>query len=293
MMDNSMDGGNPAGARRRSYEAGGRVARERMRQEAPEQAAALEEVEAGDIVVVRGTYDHVELVLDALHLPYNAVEPAAVGRLRLSPGQLVVVNCPGQIGRDGVAAVRRFVEAGGTLFTTDWALRHVVEPAFPGVIAYNGRPTGDEVVRIEVLDGCNRFLDGVLDGDDDPLWWLEASSYPIQVLDPARVQVLVRSRELADRHGEGAVAVLFGHGPGEVFHMISHYYLQRTELRSARHAAPAAAYAAEKQLQWIPGLAQSLAGLSLADVESAQSSARLFANVVADKKRRSRDGGRG
>ena len=33
------------------------------------------------------------------------------------------------------------VHAGGTLVTTDWALRHVIEPAFPGVLAYNERPT--------------------------------------------------------------------------------------------------------------------------------------------------------
>ena len=45
-----------------------------------------------------------------------------------------------------------FVESGGTLFTTDWALRNVIEPAFPGIIEYNDMPTGDDVVRIEVLD---------------------------------------------------------------------------------------------------------------------------------------------
>lgn len=131
------------------------------------------------------------------------------------------------------------------------------------------------------------FLKGVMDGRDDPQWWLEASSYPIRVLDPSRVEVLLRSMELEARYGEAPVAVLFRHGDGEVFHMISHYYLQRTELRTARHATPAAEYATEKGVAWGP----DLDGLTVADVESAATSARFVANVVAAKKRGQRNGG--
>ena len=42
------------------------------------------------------------------------------------------------------------------------------------------------------------------------------------------------------------MAVWFRWGEGDVFHMISHYYLQRTELRTERHRAKAASYFAEK-----------------------------------------------
>jgi hypothetical protein len=161
----------------------------------------------------------------------------------------------------------------------------VVEPAFPGVLAFNERPTADAVVRIEVHDHDNPFLRGVMDGADDPQWWLEGSSYPIRILDTDRVRVLLASRELAEQWGESPVAVVFAWGEGEVFHMISHYYLQRTEGRSERHAAPAMAYAAEKGVAASPALAQEIDGLTLGDVESAHSSARLFANVIADKKR--------
>ena len=275
--------------RRRSYRAAAGLTRDRMRAEAPDQAAALDQIEAGDIVVVQGSYDHVELVLDALGLPYGTVQPHDLARLRLRPEQLVVVNCPGHVGTDGVLVLRRFVEEGGSLFTTDWALRHVIEPAFPGVLAYNDRPTADDVVRIEVVDAGNRFLAGVLDGRDDPQWWLEGSSYPIRVLAPERVEVLLTSREMGEKYGEAPVAVLFRHGEGEVFHMTSHYYLQRTELRTARHAAPAASYWSEKGVPLSPAAARAVDGLTLGDVESAASSARLFANVIAEKKRRAKD----
>ncbi len=66
----------------RAYEAGAQVTRERMRREAPLAAEALQAVEASDIVVVKGSYDHVEMVLDALKLPYQAIEPEAVGNDR-------------------------------------------------------------------------------------------------------------------------------------------------------------------------------------------------------------------
>jgi hypothetical protein len=240
-------------------------------------------VEASDIVVVRGAYDHVEVVLEALALPSVAVEPDELWRLSLRPEQLLVVNCPGQVDRRSIVQIRDFVAAGGSLFSTDWALRHVVEPAFPGLVAYNERPTGDEVVRVEVVDGDNRFLQGVMGPGDDPQWWLEASSYPIRILDPERVKVLITSRQMGERWGEAAVVVLFAHGHGEVLHMTSHYYLQRTELRNARHRSAASAYAMEKGAS----MANDLDGLTVGDVESASSSARLFANVVADKKRRS------
>jgi len=281
-MDSDSDFG--ADRRRRAHEVGGRTTRDRIAREAPLDHQALENVQSSDIAVVRGTYDHVEWVLAALGLPFIELEPHQLQEVRLRPEQLLVINCPGHIGP--ADRVRSFVEAGGSLFTTDWALRHVLEPAFPGVVAYNDRPTGDAVVRVEVGEHDNPFLKGVIEPGDDPLWWLEGSSYPIRVLDPGRVRVLIASRELEASWGAAAVAVTFPFGKGEVFHMISHYYLQRTETRTRRHRAPAAAYAAEKGVSWDAATASYAQGLSLGEVEAAASSARLFANVIGAHKRK-------
>jgi hypothetical protein len=147
-----------------------------------------------------------------------------------------------------------------------------------------------ETSDIVVVSGAydNPFLRGVIDERDDPQWWLEGSSYPIRILEPSRVEVLIESAELREKYGELPVAVLFPHGRGEVLHMISHYYLQRTELRGDRHGQAAAAYAGEKGLAIDSELAEGLAGLSVGDVESATTSTRFFANVVAAKKRKNR-----
>ena len=277
--------------RARAYRAAATITRERLRRDAPERARALESVQAGDVVVVAGAYDHVESVLGALDVPHSVIQPGDMDRLRLRPEQLLIVNCPGQVSDAAVVRIRRFVEAGGSLFTTDWALRYVIEPAFPGVLAYNGRNTPDDVVRIEVHDPDNIYLQGVMDGEDDPQWWLEVQSYPITVVDQKRVRVLISSRELGRKYGEAPVAVWFRWGEGDVFHMISHYYLQRTELRSERHARPAAAYFAEKGVAMDFALRSELDDMCLADVESAKPSAALMANVIVARKRRNAGSG--
>lgn len=284
---------DPARDRRdKAYRAGARMAKERIASEAPLDAEALDAVEASDVVVVSGAYDHVERVLDALEMPFTRIGAGQLGRVELRREQLLVVNCPGQLGARDVQRVSDFVTLGGSLFTTDWALRYVVEPAFPNTVVYNERPTRDDVVPIEVLDDDNPFLRGVIGGRDDPQWWLERSSYPIRVIDPERVQVLIASRDLGRRYGESPVAVLIPWGEGEVFHMISHYYLQRTEFRSVRRTAPAADYFAEKLLRVPDDLAPDIDDLQVGDVESAAGSSRLMANVIAAKKRAAKGGAR-
>jgi hypothetical protein len=271
--------------RDRAYQAAATITREQLRRNAPEKARVLDAVEKSDVVVVAGEYDHVESVLDALEVPHTVIQTHEVERLTLRPEQLLIVNCPGVVSAAAVTRIRAFVEAGGSLFTTDWALKHVLEPAFPGVLAFSQAPTRDDVVRIEVRDAENIYLQGVLDGQDDPQWWLEASSYPISIVDLERVDVLITSRELGEKYGETPVAVWFRWGEGDVFHMISHYYLQRTELRTARHQGKAAAYFAEKGVEMSPAMCRECDDLNLADVESAKPSAAFMSNVIIEKKR--------
>jgi hypothetical protein len=272
--------------RKRAYRAASHLTREGLRRDAPERAAVLDAVVESDVIVVSGVYDHVEDVLDALDVRHTVVAPPDLDFVELRPEQLLVVNCPGEVSSRAIARTRAFVEAGGSLFTTDWALRHVVEAAFPGVLAFNARPTGDDVVRVEVRDPDDVYVKGVMEGSDDPQWWLEASSYPIRILDPSRVQVLITSRELGARYGEEPVAVRFGWGEGEVFHMISHYYLQPTETRTIRHQAGAGEYFAEKGVAVESEMAACLQDLTVADVESARASSAFMSNIVIDKKAR-------
>src|SRR5690606_12301605 len=77
-----------------------------------------------------------------LDLPHTAIPPQKVDTVPLRPGQIVFINCPGSdITPTGLRRLGAFVEGGGTLVTTDWALKYVLEPAFPGILAHNGQHT--------------------------------------------------------------------------------------------------------------------------------------------------------
>ena len=75
-----------------AYLMGADIARSRMATESPRQAAALEAVEAADVVVVEGCYDHVEQVLGALEVPFTVIPEGHLAEAALNPGQLLVVN---------------------------------------------------------------------------------------------------------------------------------------------------------------------------------------------------------
>ena len=272
----------------KAYAAAGDILRRVMEKERPDDARLLDDNSRDDVVIVKGRYDRVQDVFGILKVPYRLVETSEVPRLRLRPEQLLIINCPGQLERDGVLKVREFVEAGGSLFTTDWALKYVLEPAFPGIVGYTNRPTGDDVVRLDGVNHDNPFLEDVLRAGDDPQWWLEGSSYPIRIVAPERVKVLISSKELQQKYGESPVAILFHHGAGEVFHMISHYYLQRTELRTERHQAPAVAFAMARGLDPAAMPAAPLQGVSLGEAEAAYSSARFLTNILVEKRRKSK-----
>ncbi len=271
-----------------SYRIAQELFKDRLRKQSPETLELLEDIHAADVIVVKGGYDHIEQVMESADTPYTLIEPETMDKAKLRPDQVLFINCPGILNKKGLRKLESFVRSGGFLFTTDWALRNVIEPAFPGFLEYNDRPTLDEVVRIEILDRDDTILQSVLDENDDPQWWLEGSSYPIKILDPERVRVLVQSKELKERHGEAPVFVSFDHGEGQVYHMISHFYLQRSETRTARHAKPSSDYLAAKGVAPadMPKFKEMGSDeFPTSDVESAYTSVAMVKAVLLKKKK--------
>jgi hypothetical protein len=271
-----------------AYRASSELVRERMRRERGEDLELLQRVQESDIVVVRGCYDRVEEVLALLEIPHVAIDIHDLEDLPLLTNQLLIINCPGQGASDRVLAkVRRFVLEGGFLFTTDWALLHILEVLFPEFVKFNQRRTADDVVKIEISDASNELINGILSDQAEPLWWLEGSSFPIQLVDESRVKVLIASKELAQKYGESPVVVEFHPGQGRVLHMISHYYLQRAELRTQRQQSSWKGYVSELGVE-DSGLGQKaeFQDLSVGEVESAYSSAQFISNVVVEQSKR-------
>ena len=227
---------------KQAYELSNDIVRDRLDTEDKEYTRMLNEVEESDLIVVEGTYDHIHLVLESLKLPYMRVSQSQLIGMQLKKHQTVFVNCPSSFPVAGAKKLAEFVNLGGQLITTDWALKHVLEVGFPGTVKFNNSATADEVVRIEMVDKNDDVIKGFLDEETDPVWWLEGSSYPIEILDKERVKVLIRSKEMEQKYGAAPVIVKFGWGEGEVYHMISHFYLQRTETRDKKQTASAMEY---------------------------------------------------
>jgi len=271
-----------------SYRIAQELFKDRLRKQSPETLELLDDMHAADVIVVSGGYDHIEQVLESSDTPFTLVQPEMLDKAKLRPDQVVFINCPGILNKKGLRKLEGFVRSGGFLFTTDWALRNVIEPAFPGFLEYNDRPTLDEVVRIEILDREDTILQSVLDEQDDPQWWLEGSSYPIKIRNFGHVRVLIQSKQLGERHGESPVFVSFDYGEGQVYHMISHFYLQRSETRTARHAAPSSEYLASKGVAAADMAKFKEMGsdeFPTSDVESAYTSYAMIKAVMLKKKK--------
>jgi len=276
---------------KKAYRIAQELLNDRLKEKAPDAYRELQSVKDADVIVVPGQYDHIESVLSLSETPFTLVGRERVDTIDLRPDQIVFINCPGHIRTRGLRKIETFVNEGGFLFTTDWALKHVLEEIFPGYLEYNQRATTDEVVRVEVKDTEDPFLKSILGPNDDPQWWLEGSSYPIRILNQEKVKVLVSSNEIREKYGEAPVFVTFDHGAGKIYHMISHFYLQRSETRTQRHAKSAATYMEEKEIpQHLREKyrAMKIQDSLLGDVESAYTSNAMMRKVMFDKKQQMR-----
>lgn len=278
-----------------AYKVSNMLVRERMGRENPEDIALLEEVKESDIVCVQGTYDHIHLVLQAIEVPFAHVNHQQLLQMDLKPEQTVYVNCPSGFPREGAKKLSAFVEAGGMLITTDWALSNVIEVGFPNTVKFNGNSTGDEVVSVEIVDKDDEILKGFIDQEKDaaPVWWLEGSSYPIEVLDKKKVKVLVRSEELKKKYGADPVIISFEWGKGIVYHMISHFYLQRSETRTEKQASGATEYAkyqnvSAETVSRFEEIEKATPMLNYGVVQSAATSSEFVSRALVKQKKRNK-----
>ncbi len=121
---------SPAFAGQASEQAAAEVLRSTMANQSPADLALLKAGQGKDIVVVRGSMDHIEQVLAAARIRHTVINPDQVATTDLNANQVLMVNCPGPMPNAGLKRVEKFVRAGGLLYTTDWALLNVVQRPF-------------------------------------------------------------------------------------------------------------------------------------------------------------------
>ncbi|MDP1829038.1 MAG: hypothetical protein Q8L48_37595 [Archangium sp.] len=194
--------------------------------------ARKDEVAKAPVVIVRGSADAMESVLGRAKASFVIVDAAELAELPLHSKQVVMVNCTGVMSQASLDRLKRFVTAGGFLYTTDHAVANVVQKLFPNTIAWTGGSTQQEVVpvRIHGTDEDRGLLNS-LGGNAKELWQTAGGGYPVKVLDPKRVTVLMDSPVAEKKYGSGIVAVRFRWEDGQVIHVTGHFATQPGQTR--------------------------------------------------------------
>ena len=185
----------------------------------------LERLRQAEVVVVRGSADHMEHVMQKAQVRYVVVDPEDLPSLPLHGQQVLMVNCTGEMSAAARERVRRFVTAGGFLYTTDHAVHYLLERAFPGYVRWNGKTSNEEIFPME-LGQADRGLLKKLGSGGHPRWQLAGGGYLFDVVDKQHVDVLMSSRAVAQRYGSGVLGVRFRVGDGQVIHVTGHLFTQ-------------------------------------------------------------------
>ncbi|MBS2008572.1 MAG: hypothetical protein JST01_16110 [Cyanobacteria bacterium SZAS TMP-1] len=188
----------------------------------PTFALSSQTIDPGLIVDVAGRWDHADKTLTKFGINYSHVKTGDITTELLAGARVLIINCAGEVKRDRLQCIRDFVQRGGYLLTTDWALNNMLEQTFPGYVDWNRGVNNKSVyaatyVRPDAVlgRGCVRSAP----------WKMDAGAHLIRIIRPDLVHVLVASPELAneERNHAGVLACIFPFGKGYVLHMVGHF----------------------------------------------------------------------
>ena len=216
----------------KAYNVAALAVRRRLAEQHPDDLAVLNSIGPDEVVAYTGAYDQVQNVLKCLNVPFR-MDP----KPKKLKAHLVFVNCSNSADSNLLTVLKDYVHQGGWLVTSDWALRYVLQDLFPEIVRWNNKTTPDEVIAVE--PELNGLWSEVVVLGADPQWWLEASSYPIEIVNREQVRVEAASHELLRKYDAPAVGVTFNWGHGHVYHVISHFWLKRSRTPQTRYQGPA------------------------------------------------------
>lgn len=180
------------------------------------------EAQKEQIFEIKGKWDDSGHALRTFGLGCTKVSPERLGQTDLSKTKILIVDCAGNVPHDVLETIRKFVQKGGYLLTTDWALEGCLQKAIPGFVEWNGDNTRE-----------SRVVDAYIASNDPSLtagtvsrahWKLDKKCQLMRVINPG-VEVIAASVQLKtdDSSGRGILAATFQYGKGRVLHLVGHF----------------------------------------------------------------------
>ena len=175
-----------------------------------------------EIVEVAGQWDRADRALAAFGLPYTHIKANALTPQMLSGTKVLIINCAGSIKRDRLQTIRDFVNRGGYLLTTDWALDNMLSNTFPGYLEWNKGKNKQPIYEAHYISPDRVLAPHTV---AKAFWKLDEEAHTVRVLNREKVRVLVTSSQLAaeDPDRQGVLACIFPFGRGFVLHMVGHF----------------------------------------------------------------------
>lgn len=264
---------------KKAYQLAALSVKQRFAEHQTEYLEVLKQIGKGRVVVFSGDYDQAEDVLKMLDIPAE-VNP---GKSGLMNANIAFVNCSGKYGGVLLENIEEFVRNGGWLVSSDWALDKILETKFKGMVRWNKKNTGTEVISVEpTMDSL--WSDIVVLGAD-PQWWLWGS-HPIEVLNKERVKIEAASHDLLVKYNAPVVAVRFNWGAGHIFHTIGHFWAKNSHTPTVRHTGPSKDFLKAGMKLSIDSIARvassvkfNLEEVNFANVQSAATATELVAQL--------------
>ena len=77
----------------KAYKVAQEMLKDRLKDVDESMAKEFDQINDSDVVIVRGMYDYIEQVFDGIGLKYRLVDPEQLALVKLSPEQIVFINC--------------------------------------------------------------------------------------------------------------------------------------------------------------------------------------------------------
>lgn len=172
------------------------------------------------IVNVRGEWDNGSNLLFNLGFPHSSCSGKELLEMPLESTNTIVINCPGEIPKECMPKLRKFVEDGGNVLSSDCSLSPLIKTCFPGLLDWNLGSSKEAIVDVHVTDGQDLLAGGTSKG----FWKLDKACQLMRILDRDAVSIIATSPTLAknDPDKEGVLVAMFNFGKGRVLHTLGH-----------------------------------------------------------------------